>query len=197
MQTLESSVNPQSDEFQGNTDAMNEHVQTFRDVEQKVLDLAEAAREKFAKRGKLLPRDRINRLLDRGTPFLELCSLAGYKMHDDKDGSMAGGNIIAGIGTVSGIRCLVVASNCAIKGGTITPAGLDKTLRLQQIAKENKLPVVSLSESGGASELRYRYLRAGRTGLRQPSKNVCGRPSTGHRCSRQRHRWWCLPAGLV
>ncbi|SOB78342.1 geranyl-CoA carboxylase beta subunit [Marinobacter sp. LV10R510-11A] len=151
MQTLESSVNPQSDEFQGNTDAMNEHVQTFRDVEQKVLDLAEAAREKFAKRGKLLPRDRINRLLDRGTPFLELCSLAGYKMHDDKDGSMAGGNIIAGIGTVSGIRCLVVASNCAIKGGTITPAGLDKTLRLQQIAKENKLPVVSLSESGGAN----------------------------------------------
>jgi len=151
MQILESSVNPQSDEFQGNTDAMNQHVRTFRDVEQKVLDLAEAAREKFTKRGKLLPRDRINRLLDRGTPFLELCSLAGYKMHDDKDGSMAGGNIIAGIGTVSGIRCLVVASNCAIKGGTITPAGLDKTLRLQQIAKENKLPVVSLSESGGAN----------------------------------------------
>ncbi|MGO1500247.1 MAG: acyl-CoA carboxylase subunit beta, partial [Marinobacter sp.] len=83
MQILKSSVNPKSDEFQGNIEAMSGHVQSFRDVEQKVLDLAEAAREKFTKRDKLLPRDRINRLLDRGTPFLELCSLAGYKMHDD------------------------------------------------------------------------------------------------------------------
>ena len=146
-QVLESTVNPQSDDFRANAEVMEAHIATFRDVEQKVLDLAEAAREKFSKRGKLLPRDRINRLLDRGTPFLELCSLAGYKMHDDKDGSLSGGGIIAGIGTVSGIRCLVVASNSAIKGGTITPAGLDKTLRLQQIAMENKLPVVSLSES--------------------------------------------------
>ncbi len=78
MDILETSVSPQSEEFKGNVDAMKVHIQTFRDVEQKVLDLAEAAREKFTKRGKLLPRDRINRLLDRGTPFLELCSLAGY-----------------------------------------------------------------------------------------------------------------------
>src|SRR6056297_4301867 len=151
MQVLQSPVSSQSDDFRTNAEAMEAHITTFREVEQKVLDLAEAAREKFTKRGKLLPRDRINRLLDRGTPFLELCSLAGYKMHDDKDGSQAGGGIIAGIGYVSGIRCLVVASNSAIKGGTITPAGLDKTLRLQQIAMENKLPVLSLSESGGAN----------------------------------------------
>nr|WP_297399729.1 acyl-CoA carboxylase subunit beta [uncultured Marinobacter sp.] len=151
MQVLESTVSPRSDGFRANADTMAAHISAFREVEQKVLDLAEAARDKFTKRGKLLPRDRINRLLDRGTPFLELCSLAGYMMHDDKDGSMAGGGIIAGIGYVSGTRCLVVASNSAIKGGTITPAGLDKTLRLQQIAMENKLPVVSLSESGGAN----------------------------------------------
>ncbi len=151
MQVLESTITPQSSEFQANAEAMEAHIKTFRDVEQKVLDLAEAAREKFTKRGKLLPRDRINRLLDRGSEFLELCSLAGYQMHDDKDGSMAGGGIIAGIGRVAGIRCLVVASNSAIKGGTITPAGLDKTLRLHEIAKENKLPIVSLSESGGAN----------------------------------------------
>ncbi|MBJ6137188.1 acyl-CoA carboxylase subunit beta [Marinobacter litoralis] len=151
MQVLESIISPQSSEFQANAEAMEAHIKTFRDVEQKVLDLAEAAREKFTKRGKLLPRDRINRLLDRGSEFLELCSLAGYQMHDDKDGSMAGGGIIAGIGRVAGIRCLVVASNSAIKGGTITPAGLDKTLRLHEIAKENKLPIVSLSESGGAN----------------------------------------------
>ncbi|WP_166264171.1 acyl-CoA carboxylase subunit beta [Marinobacter caseinilyticus] len=151
MQTLETTLSPLSDEFRANTEAMQHHLDTFREVEQKVLDLAETARDKFTTKGKLLPRERLNRLLDRGTPFLELCSLAGYKMHDDKDGSMAGGGIIAGIGVVSGIRCLVVASNSAIKGGTITPAGLDKTLRLQQIALENKLPVVSLSESGGAN----------------------------------------------
>ncbi|OZB13318.1 MAG: acetyl-CoA carboxylase carboxyltransferase subunit [Marinobacter sp. 34-60-7] len=151
MQVLETAVNPQSDEFRANAEAMEAHIRSFREVEQKVLDLAESAREKFTQRGKLLPRDRINRLLDRGTAFLELCSLAGYKMHDDKDGSLAGGGIIAGIGTVAGVRCLVVASNSAIKGGTITPAGLDKTLRLQQIAMENKLPVVSMSESGGAN----------------------------------------------
>ncbi len=151
MEVLESSLTPASDEYRANAEAMETHIQTWREVEQKVLDLAEAARAKFTQRGKLLPRDRLNRLLDRGTPFLELCSLAGYKMHDDKDGSMAGGGLIAGIGMVSGIRCLVVASNSAIKGGTITPAGLDKTLRLQQIAMENKLPVVSLSESGGAN----------------------------------------------
>ncbi|WP_111495660.1 acyl-CoA carboxylase subunit beta [Marinobacter bohaiensis] len=151
MQILESAIDPQSEEFAENAAAMQQHIETFRDVEKQVLALAESAREKFTKKDKLLPRDRINRLLDRGTAFLELCSLAGYKMYDDKDGSLAGGGIIAGIGTVSGIRCLVVASNCAIKGGTITPAGLDKTLRLQQIAMENKLPVVSLSESGGAN----------------------------------------------
>lgn len=151
MQVLETTITPQSDEFRANVEAMESHIATFRDVEQKVLDLAESARDKFTKRGKLLPRDRINRLLDRGSEFLELCSLAGYKMHDDKDGSLAGGGIIAGIGQVAGVRCLVVASNSAIKGGTITPAGLDKTLRLQQIAMENKLPVVSLSESGGAN----------------------------------------------
>ncbi|MBC7191364.1 acyl-CoA carboxylase subunit beta [Marinobacter sp.] len=151
MQLLQSNILPGSEEFRENAEAMEAHIQTFREVEQKVLDLAESAREKFTKRGKLLPRDRVNRLLDRGSEFLELCSLAGYKMHDDKDGSQAGGGIIAGIGRVCGVRCLVVANNSAIKGGTITPAGLDKTLRLQQIAMENKLPVVSLSESGGAN----------------------------------------------
>ncbi|WP_148863506.1 acyl-CoA carboxylase subunit beta [Marinobacter fonticola] len=151
MQIIESAIDPQSEAFAANAESIRKHIDAFREVERQVLALAESAREKFVKKNKLLPRERLNRLLDRGTPFLELCSLAGYKMYDDKNGSMAGGGIIAGIGTVSGVRCLVVASNSAIKGGTITPAGLDKTLRLQQIALENKLPVVSLSESGGAN----------------------------------------------
>ena len=126
-------------------------IAAFRDVEQKVLDKAQEAKAKFDKRGQLLPRERLNLLLDAGAPFLELASLAGYKLHDDKDGSQAGGGLIAGIGYIAGVRCLVIANNSAIKGGTISPTGLKKSLRLQQIAFENKLPVVTLAESGGAN----------------------------------------------
>ncbi|TQE98307.1 MAG: acyl-CoA carboxylase subunit beta [Spiribacter salinus] len=151
MQVIESTIDPNSTEFAENAEAMQAEIDTFRSVEQLVRDKAEEAREKFNQRNKLLPRERINLLLDRGSPFLEICSLAGYKMHEDKDGSMAGGGMICGIGYVGGSRCLISASNSAIKGGTITPAGLDKTLRAQEIAMENNLPVISLSESGGAN----------------------------------------------
>lgn len=151
MSILETNLDSHSEEFKANTEAMKAYISEFREVENKVVEKENQAKEKFVKRGKLLPRERINMLLDRGAPFLEISSLAGYKMHDDKDGSMAGGGIIAGIGYVAGIRCLVIASNSAIKGGTISPAGLDKTLRLQEISKINKLPVVTLAESGGAN----------------------------------------------
>src|SRR5690554_3415411 len=151
MPILQSQIDSNSEEFKANRDAMLAAIEEFRAVEQKVTSKELEAKEKFHKRGKLLPRERLNLLLDRGAPFLELCSLAGYKMHDDKDGSMAGGGIIAGIGYVEGIRSLVVLNNAAIKGGTISPAGLDKSLRIQQIAMENKLPVVTLAESGGAN----------------------------------------------
>ncbi len=72
-------------------------------------------------------------MLDTDSPFVELCGLVGYNMHDDKDGSEAGGGVIAGIGFVSGVRCLVSASNSAIKGGTMSPMGVQKTLRLQKL----------------------------------------------------------------
>ncbi|KZY31449.1 acetyl-CoA carboxylase carboxyltransferase subunit [Oleiphilus sp. HI0081] len=151
MSILETSIETSSEEFQANAEAMQGYINEFRNVENKVVEKENQAKEKFIKRGKLLPRERINMLLDRGAPFLEVSSLAGYKMHDDKDGSMAGGGIIAGIGYVAGIRSMIIASNSAIKGGTISPAGLDKTLRLQEIAKLNKLPIVTLAESGGAN----------------------------------------------
>ncbi|PCJ44023.1 MAG: acetyl-CoA carboxylase carboxyltransferase subunit [Moraxellaceae bacterium] len=151
MAKLESTIEPHSQEFIANTEAMLSFVEGYRAIELKAVNKENEAKEKFIQRGKLLPRERLNMLLDRGAPFLEISSLAGYKMHDDKDGSMAGGGIIAGIGYVSGIRCVVVVSNSAIKGGIISPAGLDKTLRLQEIAKDNKLPVVTLAESGGAN----------------------------------------------
>jgi geranyl-CoA carboxylase beta subunit len=151
MSVLQSLIDTNSEEFQQNSEAMQSCINEFRAVEQKVIDKANESKTKIHKRGKLLPRERLKLLLDRGAPFLELCPLAGYKMHDDKDGSMAGGGIIAGIGYVEGVRCLVVASNSAIKGGTISPAGLDKSLRIQEIAKDNKLPIVTMAESGGAN----------------------------------------------
>ncbi|QKS82145.1 geranyl-CoA carboxylase subunit beta [Pseudomonas bijieensis] len=151
MPVIESHLDPHSADFARNHAAMLAGVEQLRQLEQAVVDKATQAQGKFDQRGQLLPRQRLNLLLDPGAPFLELASLAGYKLHDDKDGSQAGGGLIAGIGYVSGVRVLVVANNSAIKGGTISPSGLYKTLRLQQIAMENKLPVVTLAESGGAN----------------------------------------------
>ncbi|MCG8314025.1 MAG: acyl-CoA carboxylase subunit beta [Pseudomonadales bacterium] len=151
MPIIESEIDTQSEEYRQSRDQMLELVNQFRSIEQKVIAKAEKARPKFEKRKQLLPRERLERLLDPGSPFLELMSLAGYQMHDDKDGSDSGGGIIAGIGYVEGIRCIINANNSAIKGGTISPAGLRKSLRLQDIARENKLPIISLSESGGAN----------------------------------------------
>ena len=151
MAILTSEIQTHSEEFANNCAAMQVAIDEFRAVETKVLEKAEQAKEKFRKRGKLLPRERLNLLLDGGSNFLELCSLAGLKMHDDKDGSGAGGGIIAGIGYVAGARCMIQVNNSAIKGGTISPAGLDKTLRIQEIARANKLPIITLAESGGAN----------------------------------------------
>lgn len=151
MAVIHSELDVHGEDFSRNRDAMLAAVASFREIEQKVLDKAAEAKPKFDKRGQLLPRERLNLLLDAGAPFLELSSLAGYKLHDDKDGTQAGGGIISGIGYIAGVLCLVTASNSAIKGGTISPTGLKKTLRLQQVAFENKLPVVALTESGGAN----------------------------------------------
>ncbi|QUE90318.1 geranyl-CoA carboxylase subunit beta [Pseudomonas sp. SCA2728.1_7] len=151
MPQIQSRLDPHSEAFARNRAAMLTAIEQVQQLEQNLLNKAAEAKAKFDKRGQLLPRERLNLLLDPGAPFLELASLAGYKLHDDKDGSSAGGGLIAGIGYVCGIRAMVVANNSAIKGGTISPSGLKKSLRLQQIAQENKLPVITLAESGGAN----------------------------------------------
>lgn len=178
MPVIETAVAPHSDAFATNAAAMQEAIDTFRAIEQKVVEKMEEKRAHFEKKGRLLPHDRVAHLLDPGSPFLCLLNLAGYKMHDDRDGTEAGGGAITGIGYVAGVRCLVAASNSAIKGGTITPAGLQKTLRLQQIARENKLPIVSLSESGGAN-LNYAadiFVEGARTFANQARLSAAGIP---------------------
>ncbi len=154
MPRLSSTLDTRSQAFATRRADMLALLDQVRSVEARIAAHSERARPKFQARGQLLPRERLARLLDPGRPFLELSTLAGYEMHDDngRDDVMGGGNI-CGVGFVSGVRCVVVASDSGIKGGTVTPMGLRKSLRAQQIAWENRLPTVSLIESGGANLL--------------------------------------------
>jgi len=154
MPAIQSDIDTSSDTFNSNRAAMLELVEQFRSLEQQVRDTSNSKKETFEKRGQLLPRERISLLLDKGSAFLQLATLAGLAMHDD-DGkkNIYGGGVIIGIGYVCGIQCMITASDSAIKGGTITPMGLEKTLRAQEIVLKNKLPVINLVESGGANLL--------------------------------------------
>src|SRR5467141_1651766 len=107
----------------------------------------ERARERHTKAGKLLPRERVERLLDPGTAFLELSPLAAYGMYDDE---APGAGMITGIGRVSGNECVIVANDATVKGGSYYPLTVKKHLRAQEIALENRLPCLYLVDSGGA-----------------------------------------------
>lgn len=151
MQVLESTLDAQGEEFAANAEAMEKYVAKVRAVEDKQLATELAYLPRARQKGKLLPRERLARLLDPGAPFLELCSIAGHGMFDDSDGSFSGGKLIAGIGFVSGRRCLVVIWNFAIKGGTIDSVNVRKMRRIQEIAFAQRLPIVSCHESGGGN----------------------------------------------
>ncbi|MBV1707292.1 MAG: acyl-CoA carboxylase subunit beta [Hyphomicrobiales bacterium] len=140
-------------------------VERWRAVEARAAEASNKARARFAARGQLLPRERVALLLDPATPFLPLGNLAGYG-HDTHDlaRSVPGAGIIAGIGMVSGQRVMISASDSGIDAGALQPMGLDKQLRVQAIALENKLPLVQLVESAGANLMRYRvgdFIRGG------------------------------------
>ena len=151
MTKLTSYINPQGQDFQANREQMLAQLKQVRDIEDFCILAENEKQGRYHKKNMLLPRERLQHLVDAGAPFIELSSLAGYKMDDDKDGSGAGGGCIAGIGYVSGVRCLVKVDNYAVKGGTVSVSGMEKNLRLQQIAIENKLPFITLAQSGGAN----------------------------------------------
>jgi geranyl-CoA carboxylase beta subunit len=179
MPVIDSRIDPASAGFRANRAAMLALVAEFRALEQQVLRTSNAKKDQFARRGQLLPRERVALLLDRGSPFLELSTLAGLGMHDD-DGkeNVLGGGVIDGIGYVSGTRCLVSASDSAIKGGTTAPMGLKKKLRCQEIARVNKLPLIQLVESGGAN-LNYQaeiFVEGGQTFRNQARLSASGIP---------------------
>ena len=165
MAIIENTIATGSAAYQANRDGMLALIARLRMLEGRTRAASAAARDRFHKRGQLLPRERVALVLDPGAPFLELMTLAGY-MFDvpDADKSIPGGGGIAGIGFVAGIRCMISANDAAIDAGALQPYGLDKTLRVQEMALENKLPYVQLVESAGANLLRYRvedFIRGG------------------------------------
>jgi geranyl-CoA carboxylase beta subunit len=165
MASISSSISTGSDAFLANRDAMLALLERVRECERRSAAKSAQARPRFEKRNQLLPRERVALLLDPGTPFLELCTLAGLGLdHPDLDRSVPGGGVIGGIGRVSGIRCMISASDSGIDAGALQPMGLDKSLRIQELALENKLPFVQLVESAGANLMAYRvedFIRGG------------------------------------
>jgi geranyl-CoA carboxylase beta subunit len=179
MPVIESRIDTRSEGFRQNREQMLVLIDEFRALEGKVRAQSDGKEALFRKRGQLLPRERVSLLLDRDAPWLELSTLAGLKMHDDDGGDgIQGGGSICGIGTVSGVRCVVTASDSAIKGGTTAPMGLKKSLRAQAIAHENKLPMVRLIESGGANLLYQAeiFVEGGRGFANQARMSAAGIP---------------------
>ncbi|MDT0140130.1 carboxyl transferase domain-containing protein [Acidovorax sp. PRC11] len=146
---LETRLNPRSADFQANAAAMRTIVQDLRERAAQVAQGgSDAARAKHVARGKLLPRDRVRELLDPGSPFLEIAPLAALGMYGDE---APGAGLIAGIGRVSGVDCMVVCNDATVKGGTYYPMTVKKHLRAQEIAQQNRLPCIYLVDSGGAN----------------------------------------------
>ncbi len=140
MTILKTQLNPRSEDFQHNADAMAGLVADLRQQMARIaLGGPEAARQKHIARGKLLPRERVSALLDPGTPFLEIGQLAAHGMYG---GDVPAASVIAGIGRVNGVECMIVANDATVKGGTYYPMTVKKHLRAQEIALENRLPCI-------------------------------------------------------
>ena len=149
MPQIESKLNPRGEDFKANAAAMQLIVDDLRaKVAQVAQGGGEAASAKHVARGKLLPRDRVQMLLDPGTPFLEFSQLAAYEMYE---GAAPAAGIITGIGRVAGQECVIVCNDATVKGGTYYPMTVKKHLRAQEIAEQNNLPCIYLVDSGGAN----------------------------------------------
>ena len=149
MPVLETKLNARSAEFQANAVVLRAAVADLSaKLEVSARGGGDAARAKHTARGKLLPRDRVEMLLDPDTPFLEIGALAALDLYDN---AAPGAGIITGIGRVSGVECLIVCNDATVKGGTYYPLTVKKHLRAQEVAQQNRLPCIYLVDSGGAN----------------------------------------------
>jgi len=149
MAILHTQINTRSPEFAANSAAMLDQVGDLRALLAHVhAGGGEKAQHRHTSRGKLLPRERINRLLDIGSPFLEIGQLAAYQVYGEE---VPAAGVVAGIGRVEGVECVIVANDATVKGGSYYPLTVKKHLRAQAIAQENRLPCIYLVDSGGAN----------------------------------------------
>lgn len=148
MPVIATKINTQDDDFQKNRAAYENLAKDLHELRSQIAEGgSEAARRRHTERNKLLPRERISKLLDRDSPFLELSPLAGHELYDEK---VPCGGIITGIGYIHQTPCMIVANDATVKGGTYFPITVKKHLRAQTIALENHLPCFYIVDSGGA-----------------------------------------------
>jgi len=156
MTVFNSKINPNSESFQKNRAEMMELINKLQELNGRGAAISAKRGPRFEKRGQLLPRERLARLLDPGMPFLTIGNLAGYLLDtDDPDKSIPGSTCITGIGFIGGVRCMIVVDDSGIAAGTLTPATGYRITRCEEIALEQKLPFVHLVESGGGDLIRY------------------------------------------
>ncbi|MFN3230993.1 MAG: carboxyl transferase domain-containing protein [Alphaproteobacteria bacterium] len=149
MMSLTSKIDRRSDAFASNRKALSAAVADLKTQASAIaMGGSERSRERHLDRGKLLPRDRVEKLLDPGTPFLELSQFAAYGLYDD---TINAAGLITGVGRVSGVECMIVCNDATVKGGTYYPVTVKKHLRAQEVARENRLPCLYLVDSGGAN----------------------------------------------
>ncbi|MEM7334250.1 MAG: carboxyl transferase domain-containing protein, partial [Chloroflexota bacterium] len=157
MTIFESQISTSTEAFANNRAEMLALVEKTRELEARAEAASEKSRPRFERRGQLIPRERVAQLLDPGAPFLEIGNMAGYlRDTENRDRSIPGASTIAGIGSVNGVRSMIVATDSGINAGAITEIGGAKINRCQDIALENKLPFIHLVESAGANLLEYR-----------------------------------------
>lgn len=148
MDILDSAINTSSDTFKSNAAY---HKKLLAELRERLAQVKKGGGEKSVERhmsrGKLIPRERIEKILDEGSPFLEISPLAAWDMYD---GEVPGAGMVAGIGRVHGVECMIAANDATVKGGTYFPLTVKKHLRAQEIARENRLPCIYLVDSGGA-----------------------------------------------
>jgi 3-methylcrotonyl-CoA carboxylase beta subunit len=149
MSVIKSQINTRSEGFASNARSMGEALEVVREAAEKAAaGGGEKARARHVSRGKILPRERVARLLDPGSPFLETGLFAAHGMYDD---AAPGAGIITGIGRVEGRECMIVCNDATVKGGTYYPMTVKKHLRAQEIAEANRLSCIYLVDSGGAN----------------------------------------------
>ena len=156
MTVFNSKINPNSDSFRKNRGEMLELIAKLQELNARGAMISEKRKPRFESRGQLTPRERLSRLLDPGMPFLSIGNLAGYLLDtNDPDKSIPGSTIIAGIGFIAGVRCVVVVDDSGIMAGSLTQPGIYRVMRSEEIAFEQKLPFVHLVESAGGDLINY------------------------------------------